>query len=206
MRARPPSLRRALLSSALVAPLLAWGCGDSSGDGTAGSSGGEGGTGGSEGGHGGHTTCGLQENCGRTEEVTLEVGLEADGADGNFVLHLHMHNTLAPEGNEWMIMIVDDAGSAVADATVSASTWSDDCSHPGPTAPEVVTTDAAGLATIHPVTAHGGPWDVILEIDAAGTTDTITIPLCIPGESHDLGDGGVHDEETADGGVDAGAH
>jgi hypothetical protein len=165
--------KRWFLRGALALPLFAAGCGDSDHA--------HGGAGGDD--HD-HTTCGLQENCGRTEEVALEADLEVVGADGNLSLVVRAHNALSIDANEWTIEIVDDAGDAVADASLSVSTWSDDCGHAGPTAPEEVTTDATGMATIHPVMVHGGPWDVIVESDAAGTTDTITVPLCIPGASH----------------------
>lgn len=139
----------------------------------------------------GHETCGLQENCGRPEEVTLEGVLSVDGAGGTFTLHVHDHSALSIDDNEWTVMIVDATGASVANGEVTVSTWSDDCMHYGPTAPATVTTDSAGLATIAPVAAHGGPWDVILEVSADGMTDTITVPLCIPGGTHADEDAGA---------------
>ena len=67
----------------------------------------------------------------------------------------------------------------------------------------VVTTDADGHANVDPVTAHGGPWNVIFEIEAEGTTDTVTVELCVDGGEH----GATHDP-LADGGAthDAGDH
>jgi hypothetical protein len=78
--------------------------------------------------------------------------------------------------------------------------------HKGPTPDQEVTTGDDGMADVELVTAHGGPWNAVFEIEADGATDTVTVELCVPGASH----GDEHDtlqEDTDDHAMpDAGAH
>ena len=130
-------------------------------------------------------------NC--EDTVDLEEGLAIEGKGGKFTLTVDTHTTLAPEDNEWGVTLTDAAGDPVGDAALTVSTWSVDCMHGGPVAPEKVATSADGSTTVHPVAAHGGPWDVIVEVDAGDDTDTITLHLCIAGAGHPGTD--PHDEE-----------
>jgi hypothetical protein len=174
------------MRTSLVATLLAIGtvtaaagCGDDHGHGAAGG----GGTGDDH--HAGDNACGKVENC--MDTVDLEEGLSVDGENGLFTLTIDGHNTLAPKDNEWMVTLSDAAGDPAANVTLTVDVWSVDCMHGGPLPPEKLTTDADGKATLTPVTAHGGPWDVNVEAKSGATTDTIQVHLCIPGEDHSEG-------------------
>jgi hypothetical protein len=142
-----------------------------------------------------HDECGLIENC--VDTLELQEGLEVEGNDGNFSLHVHMHTDLAPSGNEWMIMIENADGDPVANADITADVYSVDCMHGGPNPPEELTTNDMGMVTIMPETLHGGPWDVIVTVDDGTDTDTIVVPLCIEGGSHGEHDAGMHDDDDA---------
>ncbi len=139
-----------------------------------------------------HVTCGLQENC--TGDETLEADLTVDGEDGNFSVKVVSHNDLAPTMNDWTVQILDGDGNAVEGADVTASVWSVDCLHEGPTPPEELVSDADGHVDVAPVAAHGGPWNAVFAISKDGTEDTVEIALCIPGGAHgEMADAGMHD-------------
>jgi hypothetical protein len=129
-----------------------------------------------------HDSCGLQENC--MDTVELAADLEVEGADGNFSVKVVSHNDLSVDMNEWTVQILDADGNAVDGADVTASTWSVDCGHGGPTPDEELTSDADGNVDVAPVSAHGGPWNAVFEISKDDTSDTVEIPLCIPGDEH----------------------
>lgn len=129
-----------------------------------------------------HDSCGLQENC--MDTVELATDLEVEGADGNFSVKIVAHNDLSVSMNEWTVQVLDAAGNAVEGADVTASTWSVDCGHGGPTPDEELTSDADGNVEVAPVSAHGGPWNAVFEISKNDTSDTVEIPLCIPGDEH----------------------
>ena len=174
-----------LLGAALASSVAMYGCGDTSNDGDAGEHDGEHvadhmmdhehGTGG----------CGDTANCKDTLDLeAASLPLTIEGEDGNFNVMLHMFSSpLKPSPNDWMVMLMNEDGP-VADGELSVSTWSVDCMHPG-ASEEMVTTDDQGMATVHPETLHGGPWEVIFEVSANGKTDTITFNLCIDAPGHD---------------------
>ena len=143
----------------------------------------------------GNGGCGDVANCEGT--VDLEEGLAIEGKDGKFTLTVDSHNTLAPEDNEWGVTLTDATGDAVGNATLTVDVWSVDCMHGGPLPPEDVETGADGTAVLQPVTAHGGPWDVIVKVKAGSVTDTITVHLCISGAGHPGTD--PHADEDAGG-------
>lgn len=143
---------------------------------------------------GGNGGCGDVANCEGT--VDLEEGLAIEGKHGKFTLTVDSHNTLAPEDNQWGVTLTDSAGDAVGNATLTVDVWSVDCLHGGPLPPEDIETDADGKALLQPVTAHGGPWDVIVKVKSGSVSDTITVHLCISGDGHP----GTHLEADEDAG------
>lgn len=146
--------------------------------------------------HAGPGACGTIDNC--RDTVELDEGLAVAGEDAEFTLTVVTHNALSPDDNEWTVELTDATGDPVADAELTVDVWSVDCMHPGPLEADTVTTDADGRATLHPVTAHGGPWDVIAGAKSGSTTDTITLHLCVPDDKHGRSTD-PHDDE-ADGG------
>lgn len=131
---------------------------------------------------GGNGGCGDVANCEGT--IDLEEGLTIEGKNGKFTLTVDSHNTLAPRDNEWAVALTDSAGDPAGNVKLTVDVWSVDCMHGGPLPPEDVETGADGKAVLQPVTAHGGPWDVIVNVKSGSVTDTITVHLCISGASH----------------------
>lgn len=136
--------------------------------------------------------CGDQANCGQTE--TLMSGLVVAGE--GYEVMVHMHDELSGDlDNQWMIMLRDGSGAMQPNKSLTVSTYSEDCCHAGPTAPQEVTTDAMGMATIEPTFAHGGPWSVRFDVDsdAAEGEQEVIMQFCVPGASHaDLDHGSSH--------------
>lgn len=143
--------------------------------------------------HEGPGACGKVANC--MDTVTLAEGLATEGEEGKFTLTVDAHTPLTTD-NEWMVSLTDADGGAVADAKLNADVYSVDCMHGGPNPAEDVTTDAGGKATIHPVSIHGGPWDVIVKVESGSDTDTVTVHLCIP-EPTDEDAGAEHSAHSA---------
>jgi hypothetical protein len=182
------NLRVTRLACALALSLCAMGCNgdDEDGDGHHGGDG--------DGDHHGPDgTCGLQANCPDFDPVTLAENLLVEGDDEVFMAHVTEHEALSVDDNAIKVMIMDEDG-AVADAEVKAGTYSLDCGHPGPSPAENLTTNAMGMVDIAPVFAHGGPWDIELEVSEGGRSDTVKITLCVPGADHPGGaaGGGMH--------------
>lgn len=109
-----------------------------------------------------HSSCGLQENC--EDVLTLAEGLVVDGMHGKFSVEIVSNNALSKNSNHWMVKVLNAEDEQVTDVSVTVSTWSNDCMHVGPTAPEEVSANDQGLYMLMPVTAHGGPWEVRLSI------------------------------------------
>jgi hypothetical protein len=137
-----------------------------------------------------HDSCGLQSNC--TDTVDLEEGLRVESEDGAFTVEVIAHEPLAVSGNEITISIENADGDPVTDAELDVDVFSVDCMHGGPNAADAVSANADGQYDLAPVHAHGGPWDLVIQIDAGDDTDTARLHFCVPGEEH--ADGGADDD------------
>lgn len=139
-----------------------------------------------------HDTCGLQANC--TDTVDLADGLRVESEGSAFTVEVISHVPLAPTGNEIAIAIENADGEPVADADLDVDVFSVDCMHGGPNPPDAVSANADGQYDLAPVHAHGGPWDLVIQIDAGGETDTARLHFCVPGDEH--ADAGVDDHDV----------
>ena len=143
------------------------------------------------------------------DTVTLEEGLMVASADGEYMVHVHMHSELMTDENEWMIMLMDSAGDPLADTDFTANTYSEDCGHYGDEPMQELTTNAMGMATINPDFIHGGPWSVRIDVGADGAEgeEDIMVQLCVPGGTHGEAAGdGDHSEHMAGDGDGDGDH
>jgi hypothetical protein len=84
--------------------------------------------------------------------------------------------------NTWTVRIVDRVGATQADLPMTASTFMPDHNH-GSTVKAVVTPMADGLYLVKPLYLYmPGFWQIMLDVEpAAGTTDRVVFPICIPG-------------------------
>lgn len=161
--------------------------------------------------------CGLQVNC---AEDAWAVGDEVvvSGAAGLFSLTIVSFDDWDDDvyNNAWLAQVTDAAGEVVTSATVLVDTYSVDCGHGGPAAAASVTANAEGLYELAPAFAHGGPWELRLEVHVEDAHDELHAQFCLEGQGHEMcedhaegghnhaagsttedgGDSGEHDGET----------
>jgi hypothetical protein len=142
--------------------------------------------------------CGLQDNC--TDTVDFEHGLTVDG--DHFSVEIVSGDAPDSTMYSWMVNITDADGNEVDDATVTVSTYSVDCGHGGPADDVEVMANDDGMYHVASHTAHGGPWDTVLEIEAGDDTEVIAIRLCVDAPGH--GEDGAMDHDDPAGDEDAG--
>jgi hypothetical protein len=83
--------------------------------------------------------------------------------------------------NTWTMKVLDGAGAAHEDVTVTARTFMPDHNH-GSTIKAHVTPMGAGIYRVTPLYLYmPGLWQVTLDLDVPGSPDSIMFPICIPG-------------------------
>jgi hypothetical protein len=84
--------------------------------------------------------------------------------------------------NTWTVKVLDSAGAAHDDVTVTARTFMPDHNH-GSTIKAHVTPVGGGVYRVTPLYLYmPGLWQVTLDIEpASGSIDNVMFPMCIPG-------------------------
>ncbi len=115
-------------------------------------------------------------------DVPYEPGMSVAGDSSLFTVALDSADPAPPDldENDWTLSVLDAAGSPVEGCVLAATPWMPDHGH-GSNNPE--STELGGgsysIAGIDFIMA--GYWEVGLEVDCAGETDTVEFRFCIEG-------------------------
>lgn len=110
-------------------------------------------------------------------------GMEASGSNGYKVVL--MSSTPAPPAkgdNEWQLQLVDTGDTPIDGATLELSPFMPDHGHGTPIGAVVTPAGSNGEYTATPVNLWmPGYWEVTVNIDDGGTTDSAVFKVCIDG-------------------------
>lgn len=137
--------------------------------------------------HHNNSGCGLEANC-TPDLLDSSDGVTVAGDQGQLKVRIISATPNPPDPsmtNTWTVEILDAQDQPVSGASITRiNTWSIDCGHFGVEGQEGLDLtgidNGDGTFTFEFLYAHGGPWDVELDISDGSVTDTVAIGLCLP--------------------------
>lgn len=136
-----------------------------------------------DGGH--HHDGGMAMNCSDDPRAdTYAAGLEKASENGHFTVTLRTADPAPPAkgDNTWTIEIRDAGGTPVEGATLTVTPWMPDHGHGTSIDVQVAAGSDPGTYVLSSIDLRmPGLWEVTIEIDAGGVTDSVVFAFCVEG-------------------------
>jgi len=115
-------------------------------------------------------------------DLPYEAGMSVEGDSSLFTVALDSADPAPPDldENDWILSVSDAAGSPVEGCLLTATPWMPDHGH-GSNNPESTDEGGGSYSIVGLDFIMAGYWEVGVQVDCGGETDTVEFRFCIEG-------------------------